>query len=331
MRRMITGKQGEFVENVSKLVEPIAVYPATIETSGNGGDIDEADCDFEEHFIGGGTPLGFNFPKVLEKYGLQDSDTRGVGYLEIEFSNDVPFPETINSFSELQAWMNTDAFIEALEDVGYNITYEGFQNDTVSYKVKELSFEIIENKLTAKVVLIPSDLKYIGQPIEEAIHPAYNQVEIQEVPSLVINGIGIFAGSLYNVPFKSDDLPMLITLPKVNYATINKDLKDTNFSADSYGLMFDGSGVISSIMSAQDITEFNSRQPGLLTLANITIGVNEDVYGITNTRIRIGKNVYTWDDGEEGYLLQGSFVSINSTQWIRFEMIGFGALVAYNS
>lgn len=352
MRRMITTKQSEMLENIGEIVTPVARYPQLIEVVSDGiyweGIDDQIDgnIDLENHTFSAGTSIEFDFASLKEKYGLDDGGAPA--YVTFITSDNIDMPDWVVDFETLQQWMNTEDFADELSGVGVNIDEEQVSNDVAEYQIDlgEVAFDIQDNKLVLETVFEISE--GFNELVVGASDPQYNsakleniEVENRVISDLTVNGslnvlnaqsqfnsLPIFVDSLQNVIDIIDDVESFhVSISRVDYILTN-DIKRYG-AAGGKSILFFGQ----STLTNDQITAINAAAPVELVLDGIVIGQNEGVYGITNTKIMLGTNEYIWNPDDEVYKIKGTFetISVNYRPVIITVDMPGGLIKAYNS
>lgn len=240
MRRMITTKQVEYVDKLNKTIEPQAIYPVYIDAISTSIDWealeDQETINFEDHEMDEGTLIFFNFANLLAQYGLgEDGD---IGYIAISTDNLMSIPEDVTDFKTLKEWMNTEDFLDTLEDHGYSIDESMLSNDVASYVLEAgdaaLFIEDGQLKLDASINCTDG----VGEAVVDATDPQYNGIQADLILAnhiMIENDLKapeIYSNDIYDTKFnhpitepsqtiyKGTD--GIIQIATGNYLTINR-------------------------------------------------------------------------------------------------------------
>ena len=331
MRRMITDKQQAFVKSVGQAVQPIALYPLYIDAKTTDIDwskveasVENKNIDLENHVISENTLFYFYFPELLAQYGIGDGGTPG--YVTLSANDNIDIPQNVTNFEELKAWMCTEEFID---DFTFSPEESIMSNENISYYQDEVELDIYNGLLRCSVSFVTED--EADTPVIEATDPQYNGIEVKNIQTSTIqapdgvltlkglgdrpyieivndkvyfNQISIYAGSI-KVTVTNSNNSFEAYIP-TQYITSRSDfLQPTG----GIGIMLYGNNTL----STQIKTAINTAKPTKLRFKPSRIGQVPNVYGITNTKIIIDKNIYIWDNNDGSYVLQGTFQSLSTS------------------
>lgn len=201
MRRMATSKQLDYINDLQEVAEKrfeVGTYPAKIEVS-NEGDLDwsqiqsgieNKSINFENHTFGDDIYLIFYLPRLLEQYGLGE-DT-AVGYINYVLSKSITMPNSVVDFDSLKTWMQSDAFITAINAAGYlldeclvynSIAGYGYENPTNNIKLYngelKISTSLVCSEGQGKQIVGASDP--IGTNVLDVVNLQAESAEIKAI------------------------------------------------------------------------------------------------------------------------------------------------------
>ena len=119
----------------------IGTYPRSIESTGI-LDVDliveewiaGKEVDFEKHTISSGAYLYFEYPELLEHYGLHGDDgASSAPYSNYALNKDISIPETITTEAQLKAYVKSSAFASDVDSAGYTIDEYIIVNSVAAY------------------------------------------------------------------------------------------------------------------------------------------------------------------------------------------------------
>lgn len=151
--------------------------------------IDNGDIDFGDHTFGAN--LYFDLPHLLEKYGLCETVT-SPAYIIYVLNDTVTMPNSVVDFESLKAWMQSEDFIDAINEVGYNYDEAMIRNDVAIYSPDDPADNIVlvngELKLNTYIVCSQGE----GEEIINATDPVGEptlKVENLEVENVISENI----------------------------------------------------------------------------------------------------------------------------------------------
>ena len=119
----------------------VGTYPRSIESTGILNvdlQVEEWDrnneVDFEKHTISSGAYLYFEYPELLEHYGLHGDDgASSAPYSNYALNKDISIPETITTEEQLKAYVKSSAFASDVDSAGYTIDECIMVNSVAAY------------------------------------------------------------------------------------------------------------------------------------------------------------------------------------------------------
>ena len=170
--------------------------------------IENKRINFENHTFGNSVYLTFYLPRLLEQYGLGEDTT--VGYTSYELSNSITMPNSVVDFDSLKTWMQSDAFITAINAAGYVINETLLYNSVAAYDPENPTnnIKLYNGELKISTSLVCSEGE--GKQIVEASDP-----------------IGTNVLGVTNLHAESADIDTIelntITTGRTNYSISNDD------------------------------------------------------------------------------------------------------------
>ena len=127
----------------------VGTYPSSIEATGTLNVEDAVDNwvkdkrVFENHKISSGTYLYFEYPELLEHYGLYGANgASSIPASAYTLNKDVSIPETITTEEQLKAYVKSSDFASAVDSAGYTVVIYFMRNDVATYHsdIQSISF-----------------------------------------------------------------------------------------------------------------------------------------------------------------------------------------------
>ena len=119
----------------------IGTYPRAIDTTGIlnveetvGSWVKDKKVDFKNHTISSTAYLYFEYPELLEHYGLHGDDgDNSIPWSAYILDENVGIPETITTEAQLKAYVKSSAFASAVDSADYTADEYFMANDVATY------------------------------------------------------------------------------------------------------------------------------------------------------------------------------------------------------
>lgn len=188
MRRMITTKQTNYINDLSKVAEKgfkVGTYPASIDSVGIldvketvQSWIENKEVDFENHTVSSSAGLFFHYPELLEHYGLGDGGEIGYSYYSLD--NEISIPESITTKEQLEEYVKSSAFCYSVNNVGVSVDEQMLSNDVANYSSSVQAIDFDGNNIIALDTLECQE--GVGQEIVEASDPVgVNTLDVENL------------------------------------------------------------------------------------------------------------------------------------------------------